>query len=643
MNDMKQKGFYFSFDALLALTVIAMSIVFLLQSSSPIQSTVDATVSEYRQTNTHAEDSVQLATHSTLQEAFPPGFTGTYVEDTVLDAEDLDESVLDAIAILWASGEEQTAANVTQEYFRDAIPDEYGFRLTVLDDMRYTIYNTSTTDEIENLANAKRIVSGVQKDRPQQGYLARARAVQVEKNESEVLTFSPMGGANSGGRLNIRKQFNISDAQNVVNGTLYIGVHYGCDNSQFENLRINGNNFKNEITWIHQDEDNCPSGSGTGAYGVVHNMHQYLENGTNTVYMRFRNNNYNAHTHPGMKLELEKTSQGKRDFEGTERQERIEFDDVESDERGNDNVGAFAVKPFSIPNGATIESVQLHLQAEEVNQVYDEAFGFCGAGGTYVSDVMVYFNGEQVYSDYAPSDGDVELEMDLTDQSEEGTNVVAAYFNTFGDCFWGSDVTRIVSDYTSPNSSYINVSYEIPQGDLVFGKIELTRNEHLGGPLENPKTYEKDFNGSEVLSSYLHVAQLFSDRVLVDVTDPDGTTGRAFTSEGVRSVPSSIFIDPALYQITGDNTIYMEDETVDNDFLPESSFEYTQLVPSQVGYGDTFQNRSSARDDAVERLNETLGPFVTSTELQATSFSVNNVPWLFGPVTMDLEVWKKDE
>lgn len=644
MKRVERKGFYFSFDALLALSVLGLSLVFLLQTSSPITNTVDATVSAYRQTNTHAEDSVQLAIHSTMKEAFPQAFRDDYVQDTVLEQEDMEKSVLDVITILWASNETKTAANITQEYFQDTIPEEYEFQLSVLDDTDYLVYNTSdTADEAANLANAKRVVSGVQKNRPQDGYLARARAVEVEKNESRVLTFSPMGGANDGGKMNIWKRFNVNDSSKVVNTTAYIAVHYGCANNQFENLKFNGDNFKNEIVWLHQQENCTNPKSGTGAYGVVHNLQDYVVNGTNTIYARFRNNQKHAHTHPGMKIEMELRQQGKREFEGTVKEEQIFFDEIETTEQGNDNSGAFAVKPFHIPEGATVRNVMLHLEAEQVDRVYNDTSASCGTPDGTVSDVMVYFNGEKIRGGYAPGSGNVMIEENLTGRTRNGTNVVAAYFNTFGDCFWGSDETHFFGGYNQENTSYINVSYELSKGDLIFGKIELTRNEHIGGPVENPKKFNKSFNGSPVLSSYLHVAQLLSDRVTINVTDGDGNENNVFQSVGAGSVPSSIFIDPAFYTGTGNNTIFMEDETSNYDFVPESSFQYTSLVPSQVGYGGTFPNRSAALKDAKQRLNNTLGPYVDSTKLSSTSLSVNNVPWLFGPVTVEMEVWREDE
>lgn len=635
-------GFFFSFDALLALSIIGLSTVFVLYTSSPLQDSVSPVISEYRHANSYAEDAMQLGVQRQFQRAFDDGTVTSYVDDSNLTDTDREKSVVDVIAMLWAADDTTVARNVSRRFFDRIIADEYGYRISVIDDTRHVVYNTSTgINDADLVANSRRMVSGVQKNRPQQGYIARARAEKVRKNMSRVLTFSPMGGAPDGGRLNIWKQFNLSNVDTVANATLYIAVNYGCDNSQFENLRVNGNNIKNEIDWIHQQEDDCPQGTGTGAYGVINDTIPYLENGTNEIYMRFRNNQYHAQTNPGMKLELELTDQGKRSELSSRFDRRIRFDEVEGDERGNDNVGVYAVKPFAIPQNTTDINTSVQLTASNVDRVYNNTAADCGGGGTNISDVMVFFNGEKIYSDYAPTDGNVSLTFNLTDRTEAGTNVVAAYFNTFGDCHWGSDTVRLESGLTGDTGSYIDVAYDYgEQNQLVFGKIELTRNEHIGGGVENPKIFNKSFDGRDILSTNLHIAELFSDRVTVNVTDADGTERQAFRSRGFRSVPSSIFIDRAFYNTTGNNTIYMEDDVQKDVFVPESSFEYTMLVPAQVGYGDTFPNRSAANTDAKRRLNETLGPFVESTELTSTPLNVNNVPWLFGPVTVEIEVWE---
>ncbi|MDY6766190.1 MAG: hypothetical protein SVW77_02375 [Candidatus Nanohaloarchaea archaeon] len=110
------------------------------------------------------------------------------------------------------------------------------------------------------------------------------------------------------------------------------------------------------------------------------------------------------------------------------------------------------------------------------------------------------------------------------------------------------------------------------------------------------------------------------------------------------ATPTDLFIDPdRLDTAPGvNNTVTVSDECTDEcSILPETTFERRLLIDSQVGYGDTFQNISAAEEDARERLNRTLGAYVDATEITSDALTVNNVPWLFGPATFELEVWKE--
>lgn len=638
------KGFYFSLDAAVALGIVGIVTLMLVGTSTPEGWMMDQTVYQYSQINNIGTDAIEMASNSQMNQFFNGSTVEEYIEETPLEREDTKKSVLDVIAILWASDRDQEAGELSKQFFGDIFSKRYEYRISIDGDSKAFLINSSQQGQSDTRSNAERVVSGAERGRPQQGYIARASASAVEKNETEVMTFSPMGGANGGDSLNIWKEFNVSDTTDVDNAQMYVAVHYGCEVGTFETLEVNGHSLRDDIDWIHK-EANCPFfeflGSGTGAYGGIDNITEHLVNGTNTVYIDFSNDRYNAHTHPGMKLEMELTGQEAEPVASPVR-EKIDFDRVLTTDDANTNSGAFAVKPFAIPRGGSVQNATLHLRAEDIEQVYEEVEASCGGGEEQtLGDVMVYFNGDQIYRDEAPSDGTVDLTLDLTDESQEGTNVVATYLNTYGDCFWGEGKTLIKANNSDTSGSYINVTYSRPEDTLAFGRIELTRNEQLGGGLENPKAYTKDFEGANLQDSFLNVAQLFSNQVSVDVTDAAGNEEQVFQSSGVRSVPSSIFIDASYYSETGGNTVKMEDATDTNDFLPESSLEYTLLVPSQVPYGDTFQDREDAKEDAVERLNNTLGEYVDATEISSEAQTVGDVPWLFGPVTFQIEVWRE--
>ncbi|MFB6294172.1 MAG: hypothetical protein ABEI97_00270, partial [Candidatus Nanohaloarchaea archaeon] len=237
-----RQGFYFSFDALLALSLLGLTTVLLLGTSAPVQQDADRSVETFRATNNIAEDAVQAASHAALKQAFSQDTVDDYVNDTALDADDTDKSVLDVVALLWASNETRAAANISERFFDGIVPAGYGYSINISGDTAALIYNSSRPDEPAALANAHRIVSGVEKDRPQEGYLARARATRVDKNTTDVFGM-PMGGsAVRGGQshaLDLNRSFHL-DAEEIHNATLYLSLRTGGSDPNSIDVRVNG-------------------------------------------------------------------------------------------------------------------------------------------------------------------------------------------------------------------------------------------------------------------------------------------------------------------------------------------------------------------------------------------------------------------
>lgn len=80
--------------------------------------------------------------------------------------------------------------------------------------------------------------------------------------------------------------------------------------------------------------------------------------------------------------------------------------------------------------------------------------------------------------------------------------------------------------------------------------------------------YNKSFNGSELFRTFLHLAQLDSDSVTVNVSYP-GSFQTAFETPRPFATPTTIFIDPQLLSETENNTLNISD-VCDNlcDILP---------------------------------------------------------------------------
>ncbi|MCJ7478574.1 MAG: hypothetical protein MUP63_00150 [Candidatus Nanohaloarchaeota archaeon QJJ-7] len=643
-----RKGFYFSFDAIVALTLLGFTTVLLLWSSAPTQSTGDITTETFRKTNTLAEDSVQMASRSSLGQAFTQEEVEHYINDTELEKEDSEKSVMDVISVLWASKDTEAAKNISKEFFDGIISDGYGYRVSISGDEDTLIFNSSRLNTSEALAKSQRIVSGVQKNQPQEGYLSRARAEQVDKNTTEVFEI-PMGGsAVSGGTsnsLDLTRHFEL-DAEDIQNATLFLSIRTGGSDPNSIDVQVNGQDADFPSTWDYEVDKE-------GNHLLFHKeqVTDMLQKGWNSIYVSAKNTASNKEVdgavqlNPGSRVSVTYRSNQTGNI-STMFSDRKYFTNIETEGHQNTPHGVWQVMSYYVPDDADVKDVALQLSARDVDEISNR-----NETQVWLNDELV--NATSICTSEAPGQCDGEQDIDfrynLTNHTDTGTNVVTVYIDTFlndnGSIsgFGDDNHIELYSDpETSPSeSSYLEYEYERSRSNLVFGKIELARTERFGGIRSNPKTYNTTFQKNvSLLSTFTHLAQLDSQNVTVKAEY--GGEQVAFQSPREFITPTDISIPPEFFDITTENNVTISDECTNKcDVLPETTFERRLLIKSQVPYGDTFQNRSSAQEDAEERLNKTLGEFVDATEIASDTLSINNVPWLFGPVTFELEVWKE--
>ena len=235
------------------------------------------------------------------------------------------------------------------------------------------------------------------------------------------------------------------------------------------------------------------------------------------------------------------------------------------------------------------------------------------------------------------------LIYNFTDDVNYGTNYILIYANTYGDSYYGSTDTLLYSDpeINPDGSSRIFLNYSLNSLNLHYGHIEITRSEELGGSKENPKTYTKTFLNYEITKALLHPAEVYSSTIDVDARHESTSYQDVFDSVGPRGIPSSIYIDPYTYfDNTENNYVRMEDSCSGCEFIPESSFEYTYLIPSQVPYGNIFEKEEDAISDAQSRLINLVGSLISIEDIDKSSQSTGNIPWMYGPVILYLQAWK---
>ncbi len=621
----KRKGFLLSLDAIIAIGLILTLVMFL----SGLSFTYQSPELKYQRLYYTGKDTLMLLENARIEQLQDFDVIQYYQGTGILTQEDQDKTILDIMGSFWATDNatlHDYASNITGQVLNATLPPSYSYSVILDDD---TIYQRDL-GEGSYLARLSTIVSGIQRGEPVEGYLARAWASKIKKNTTDVIPFHIEGAGNMGGKLEIWKRFNLN-AMQIINATFYISAHYGASADEFENLFINGNNVKNRIDWIHEDTRSI----GTGAFGVAE-VTDVIVSGDNEIYLRFKNNLYNSHIHPGMRLEITYQTEEVKNASAIEKQ-RVYFDHIVSNKLGSRKSGIWALVPFYIPRDAVVRNVTAHIRAEDIDDVADR------------DDVNIYFN-DSIYTSFdAPPSGIVDVTYNFTNMTSEGTNWVLVQLNyritntwwgQFDD-FKGEGETILYSDpMVDPDgSSYIEFEYEVSGKKLYYGYVDVTLSENMGGPLENPKLYNITFDGNVLENVFEHVAQLFSDTMNISVWPEGDSPQLIFTTPVPRAIPSSIYIDPSYFNESGNNFINTDDVCEDCYILPESSLEYALWIPSSVGYGLVNETEQGALDDAIRRLNGVLGKYAVATSIETEVNSVSGVPSMWGPVEMEVRVW----
>ncbi len=628
---MTRKGFYFSFDALLALTVMSATLAVVSQSSFIASDNFEVTGIDYRSATTTGQDAMKLASHQDFS-SFNTSFQQELVDETAMTESDIDRSIIDGVSLLWASRNITHAEEVVENYFDSKISDEYEYRLQVNEnDTETIIYQSSEMPESpEIVSSISRLVSGHKIDRPSEGFQARARATSVTKNETKIIPVPPLGIAPQNSEMEVEKEFWLNNTDQIHNGTFYLSVHYSGA-SHFQQFRINGKQYgEAKFDWVHEDD----SGAGAASYGYL-DIEDELQKGKNTLYLRLRGgNDYNSHFHPGTKVEIDYSTGQNYTMRDELVHERIDLENIVSEGGGNSEAGIFSVKQFTVPEGSEFVNATYNLQAESLDSEcgYD-TFWFGRQPGW---DVQVNLNEDEISTECAS--GTYQKQIDLSESNvQQGTNVLTTFIESEGDTRWGGDQTVLNSD-----NSYVDLWYQRSEDQLRFGEVKVSTSENVGGSVEQPKEYLKEFEYDDLESTHLYIAQLFSTNPEINV-DNGLNYRNVFSSESPRSAPTSIYIGRDYYRLDSTNRIVMEDTDYDPErsYLPESTFQWTVWAPSQVGYGKLFENQSAAIEDAKKRLEEEMGEFIDAENIETGSLSTGDQPYLWGPASVKLVIWRE--
>jgi len=214
------------------------------------------------------------------------------------------------------------------------------------------------------------------------------------------------------------------------------------------------------------------------------------------------------------------------------------------------------------------------------------------------------------------------------------------------------------------DKSNITVYHDSEQYGLEYGKIDINAIVNFTDPNFNCMTKNTD----TCKDAFINLTFPFSTRIITSRVI--GTQSLAGNDNGYNYVwiwhygeaneshivldtdtpPGTItYLPIKFFGLNMNNTVRAADKDSSGRYLitdptaymgnVRSIVEYTFLIPSQVGYGDVFENETDAAQNATNRLTDILGKYATSADIQTENYTVSNVPHMWGPANIKVRVW----
>ncbi len=204
--------------------------------------------------------------------------------------------------------------------------------------------------------------------------------------------------------------------------------------------------------------------------------------------------------------------------------------------------------------------------------------------------------------------------------------------------------------------SFIEYNYT-PYNLNKYGNISLTLESETFGNSSGNYSVETPKNGSYNITSSMAVIDIkatsYSSDYWTSTLETNSTSkqwktafnlsrfGPAYSSLGdpfIVNVPVSNIVPGELNYVrinTARNSTNFQGGSPDNRII------YSIKINGTVGYGNTFPTLENATEDAKRRLNDSLSELgITVTNIYFGSQNVGEIPWMWGPAIITLEVWR---
>jgi hypothetical protein len=174
---LKKKGFYFTLDAIFATVLIGTALALL--------SFYFITDTTYPQINYYSQDIVSALSNIRLSE-----LNDTYVQQLIADGTITNEnnSIIEQIGEFYVLNKTELANNLTKLVSDKLIPSKFGFEILINNESIYT----NGTSERSELVSTRRLISGIEKDRPIRGSTSKVYLESIKSKS--FFTYLYFGG-----------------------------------------------------------------------------------------------------------------------------------------------------------------------------------------------------------------------------------------------------------------------------------------------------------------------------------------------------------------------------------------------------------------------------------------------------------------
>jgi hypothetical protein len=598
------KGIVFSTDAL-----IAISLALLLLSLIPLTFERRYAGASLQVLGYQANDLMNVLTVLTASEVKDKPTIQNLIANGILQEKDLNKILLDLIGTFWYSGNKSIAENITRETL-EGLTDKC-FKLEAENEI---IYN-KTCPESSTVAVAFRTASGYGIGKPVAGYIARAWATKVKKNNTlivkgDVISSSvkkPTGGNNLN-EVNITYDLNIPSSAVLIDSYWFIEAAW------------TDNKLKAYINGVY-----IPGSSAFGSVLLTH-LNSYLQPGHNslTVVYSFGFNGEEGGDDGASHFVLNYSIEKK---ETLPPRDKVYFANVYS------NSSIRYKKPIFIPGDVKNLTVNLTLigSTATLRLVFE--------GQTYNISTKNVVNNNAYWNDS-------EIRNALNAYNLHYSNFSSKYF------WFVVEVDTYHSlEYLGPGRAVLNSSYveiNATYRTQTYGYIDLTRIVPIYSKSSQDwdgfyRDVEWRFNSSGI--------PLTLDSQLAWLYYSGSNPSQEIEANSItlyEHPPQPLIVELARFGYTntsgeittGTNSYSMK---FGNGYAinPSNSLvDYTYLLPSLVGYGDVFNTSELAVDDATKRLkNLWVGEDLSLVDVSVENKSLYGIQWLWGPGLFKLSVW----